>query len=751
MVKTRFLVKTYLGCTQWIGLVVLLFTSGAFGQSRPADFGNQWVRSNPFTLAGWYGTSGDTDLFAGSGQNTIIDYTNNMPTANLHLYAAIYWDLNSDQGVANTKAANSNLTGWNVYDEPLAAHFSDAAVKVDRLKRVLPENLAYVNIGGAAGTGTSQSFAEHIDDAFTAIQPDVLMFTGQYPFRDTGSRFYPYHFESMMTMRERAQFYDVPYFVHLQAFEVAGYGYILPTATEYRVEAYSYLTAGCKGFVNWVYETGAAGTEKGLVNPGGVPSPLYPTAAAVNAEIKNLGPVLTQLESTAVNFVGSGGPTSVIDFADDFESGIGDWLSSGNGTLSIETANVKDGLQSMRIVNDGASNLDGHAQSEPGGETFFGINSPGTEYAWSFDYWTNSGNDIYANLTIDGGPGEPTLHYFADFTTQRGSWGHFSKTIDLHPDSARGYMQLYSLQKGSEGDFAIVDNVKLASGGPVPAGLENWAPGSEYPHMLSIASSNGADALIGAFRDDNDQPYFMLTNLRHGPGLTESQAMGSFNITFDNTVNEIYRLNRSTGQIDVIALTNHSLIDFELGGGSGDLFNYTGDFYTEDLLNLCDFNNDNLCRVADLRIMMAQGDLVAGVPVGAGNQFDLNSNNIINQADLRQWLSLAGTENGYASPFLRGDTDGVGSIFPAPRTVDITDFDNFLNGFTGSCLNWRCGNFNGDNDVDITDFSNHFLPNFIMTGGGTYGPNQSIPEPSTLLLLGMGGLLLAYLCCRRSR
>ena len=137
--------------------------------------------------------------------------------------------------------------------------------------------------------------------------------------------------------------------------------------------------------------------------------------------------------------------------------------------------------------------------------------------------------------------------------------------------------------------------------------------------------------------------------------------------------------------------------------------------------------------------------------MGAGNQFDLNSNNIINQADLRQWLSLAGTENGYASPFLRGDTDGVGNIFPASRTVDITDFDNFLNGFTGSCLNWRCGNFNGDNDVDITDFSNHFLPNFIMTGGGTYGPNQSIPEPSTLLLLGMGGLLLAYLCCRRSR
>ncbi|HIN33851.1 MAG TPA: PEP-CTERM sorting domain-containing protein [Nitrospirales bacterium] len=37
------------------------------------------------------------------------------------------------------------------------------------------------------------------------------------------------------------------------------------------------------------------------------------------------------------------------------------------------------------------------------------------------------------------------------------------------------------------------------------------------------------------------------------------------------------------------------------------------------------------------------------------------------------------------------------------------------------------------------------MPNFIMTGGGTYGPSQSIPEPSAMLLLGIGGVLLGYL------
>ena len=87
---------------------------------------------------------------------------------------------------------------------------------------------------------------------------------------------------------------------------------------------------------------------------------------------------------------------------------------------------------------------------------------------------------------------------------------------------------------------------------------------------------------------------------------------------------------------------------------------------------------------------------------------------------------------------LEGDADGN-------KTVDITDFQRFLIGFTGATADWTTGDFNLDNVVDITDFSNDFLPNFAVTGGGTYGPGQSIPEPSALLLLGLGGVLLGYI------
>ena len=92
---------------------------------------------------------------------------------------------------------------------------------------------------------------------------------------------------------------------------------------------------------------------------------------------------------------------------------------------------------------------------------------------------------------------------------------------------------------------------------------------------------------------------------------------------------------------------------------------------------------------------------------------------------------------------IHGDADGN-------RTVDITDFQQFLVGFTGPTSDWTTGDFNLDNVVDITDFSINFLPSFAATGGGTYGPGQSIPEPSTVLLLGLGAALLAHIFGRDS-
>ena len=152
--------------------------------------------------------------------------------------------------------------------------------------------------------------------------------------------------------------------------------------------------------------------------------------------------------------------------------------------------------------------------------------------------------------------------------------------------------------------------------------------------------------------------------------------------------------------------------------------------------------------------MFAQGDLTAGVATTAGTEkFDLVDNNVIDDADIAEWLIQTGAANGFSSAARRGDTDNLDATFDpnnATRSVDITDFQNFLEGFTGAGFTWEVGNFNGNGFVDITDFSNHFLPSFTATGGGTYGSGQSVPEPSTILLLGLGSLGLFSLFRRAS-
>lgn len=155
----------------------------------------------------------------------------------------------------------------------------------------------------------------------------------------------------------------------------------------------------------------------------------------------------------------------------------------------------------------------------------------------------------------------------------------------------------------------------------------------------------------------------------------------------------------------------------------------------------CDFNGDASCDVFDMNQLFTQVDLVAGVPSDLNSEkFDLTGDNTINQSDISRWLSAAATHNGYGSLSRRGDSDGLGGIFPDTRDVDVTDFNALATNFNptgdGDPTNgpfWHEGNFDGD-DVDITDF-NFLAINFAPTG---YGATSAVPEPSTLVLLFLG-------------
>ena len=151
-----------------------------------------------------------------------------------------------------------------------------------------------------------------------------------------------------------------------------------------------------------------------------------------------------------------------------------------------------------------------------------------------------------------------------------------------------------------------------------------------------------------------------------------------------------------------------------------------------------DFNSDGMSNFLDINEMSMQGNLADNsTTVGAtDNKFDLVDNDIIDSADVSEGLSGAATENGFGTPYRRGDTE-------LDRDVDITDFNalaaNFLPAATAtSHLNgaWHLGNFDGDGDIDITDF-NSLSGNFSPSGYSD-GEAHQIPEPGTITMLVLG-------------
>jgi len=246
---------------------------------------------------------------------------------------------------------------------------------------------------------------------------------------------------------------------------------------------------------------------------------------------------------------------------------------------------------------------------------------------------------------------------------------------------------------------------------------------------------------LGIFKATLSSPMANL-NMRSGP-------LGIVLVLTTGTTSEEY-IESSTAFVNVEGTFDLSIL-YDFSGGIDPGISYEGEGFEEFDANvviiesLCDFTSDSMCDVADMNMMFAKGNLVNGVSIAAGDRFDMNDDEVINQTDIDLWLDEAATENGYESPYRRGDTDGLGTMFSEPRDVDITDFNTLAPNFdpagsNGLTNTWDLGNFDGDDDIDITDF-NFLASNFASSGYGA----QTIPEPHALFLLTFALFLLVVL------
>jgi hypothetical protein len=301
-----------------IGVAVVCATapSHSSAQPRPANFGQQWVRSHPLTLMGlqqWPHTFDalqhrDTNMTSllnwwadGNGKQTAAISS----AANLPWHALIVDGEGDERDRITDYASVGKAAGWMIGDELARTQFPFFGEIVEWTKQNRPNDLAYTNAyptyapdwalyGGTPPPG-GYSYSQYLEDMVQVMKPDLLMYD-HYPYVENLMRHD--YFYNMMLVREKALEHNLPYWGFMQS--SAHGAYRLPSESDARMQMFSHLTAG---FTGMAYFTFDAFGYASILDFDGNPTPLYPIVADLNQEATTLGRALRYLTSEDVKFI----------------------------------------------------------------------------------------------------------------------------------------------------------------------------------------------------------------------------------------------------------------------------------------------------------------------------------------------------------------------------------------------------------------------------------------------------------------
>jgi len=332
---------------------------------RASDFGKQWLRTHPFTVAGaamGISPTFDLDQYLAAGMTTVwANGTVRAPLAEAAAAAGVPWQMHggstTEPFTSQQRRLINNLlhygeetgTAWMLPDEPSSGALDVLGQESQWLKRFHPELLVYVNVGNTS--------SGYVNDVMTKVKPDVLMFDA-YPFLSDGSTNTNGWFGALMSIRNKARANDIPYWGWMQSFQMPGWNGRQPSESDLRYNAYTLLTAGYTGLVYFTYDHHMFGVtiSSSFFDANGTPTSFYYYAADANAEIQNVGQALRFLTNTDVRFVrGSVSGTP---------SGLTNWSPGAGGDSHILSVGVdlsdpanwgseKDGLIGFFTDDDG--------------------------------------------------------------------------------------------------------------------------------------------------------------------------------------------------------------------------------------------------------------------------------------------------------------------------------------------------------------------------------------------------------------
>ncbi len=195
------------------------------------------------------------------------------------------------------------LWGYFIGDEMLESQLPDIVALAAFAREHDPAHPLFISllpsdawVGPALATA---DYAGYVERFIASARPAFLNYV-HCPFREKGDG--QFYYENLELIRRAAIAHGLPLYPTLQA--ASWPGMRAPGEGELRWLVYTSLAYGAKGVVWFRYWGAPAGSRQGIVEPDGLVTERYRLVAALNAELRVLGPTLMRLRSTAVYHTG---------------------------------------------------------------------------------------------------------------------------------------------------------------------------------------------------------------------------------------------------------------------------------------------------------------------------------------------------------------------------------------------------------------------------------------------------------------